>query len=305
MRAPVPAFVVLVLAVSGCVALPADPAPAAADLAAVDLGGLDWTATGCREGGGHSVHPKEFQELPEPWVPADILDDVGPQVAWSEAPGPLPPSKGNTFGNWHSTVLCDSMTFRGRALEPAFFGYVGERIERPVFDNSSGPDPDHHYLVTVVAVADDELLATLVAGGILAMKAEPSWEMLPGGLERIRMATELNGRYDSIHAYEAWGEPMVHTRLWFQNTGKELPHGADGHTPQMEATPVSLDMRTEGGVHFVAKGEGYFSHEGTQHHGPVAPPAGKTAAVVYRDFDRAWSWGPAYPEMTLRTVWDH
>lgn len=298
-------LVVAVLA--GCLSAPAPSVESApAETATTSLAALDLVATGCREGGGHSVHPKEYQELPEPWVPADILEDVGPQVVWSEYVDPLNPSPdpGETFGNWHATVLCESMTFRGRALEPAFFGYVGERVERPVFDTSTGPEPDHHYLVTVVAVADDELLRAFHDAGIQAMKASATWEDIGGGFDRILMTTELNGAYDSVQSWKAWGEPTAHTRVWFQDTGKELPHGAEGHTPHMDATPTSFDMWTTGGEHIVAEGQGYFSHSGTQHHGGL-PGAGHTAALGYRDFDRTWTWGPSYPDVKLTQVWDH
>lgn len=309
MRAALSVLVASTLALAGCIGTtsesPALGSTATGDHAAADA--LDLQGTGCKEGGGHSVHPKAYQELPAPWVPADIMDDVGPQVVWSEAVDPFnpQPAKGNTFGNWHSTMICESLTFRGRAIEP-FLGYVGERIEKPAFDNSTGHEPDHHYLVTVVAVADDELLEAFHHFGIQAMKAVPSWETLPGGLERIQMDTELNGAYDTVVKWTPWGEMMQHTRIWFQNTGgKELPHGAEGHTPTMRATPISFDFWTNGGTHLVADGQAYFSHTGTEHHGPTGAPPGHTAAVAYVDFDRTFAWGPSYPDYQLDVVWDH
>lgn len=303
------AVAVLAVLLAGCLAPAAtSPVPSGADATAAlsDPAPLDLVGTGCREGGGHSVHPKAFQELPEPWVPADVMDDVGPQVVWSEYVDPLNPTPdpGETFGNWHVTVLCETLAFRGRALDPPFFGYVGERIERPDFDASPGADPDHHYLVTVVAVADDELLAAFVDFGITAMKATATWERAADDVDRIVMLTESNGDYTSVQKWKPWGEPMPHARVWFQSTGKELPHGEHGHTPSMRATPVAFDMLTTGGTHLVAEGQGYFSHEGTEHHGGL-PGAGRVAAVAYLDFDRTWTWGPRYPDVVLDTVWDH
>src|ERR1051325_2409535 len=165
------AWVVLVmLSLAGCAA-PATvaplettgtaPAPAAPDA-------LGWSASGCGEGGGHSVHPMMFNPLPKPWKPADILDDVGPQVLYSEVPDPTKPvpQEGSTIGNWHVTMQCKSWTWNGVEKKDLLFGYVGMKVERPPFGDEA---PAREHIVTIVAPNDPDIVAAFHMKGIHAM----------------------------------------------------------------------------------------------------------------------------------------
>ena len=261
--------------------------------------GLGLAGANCFEGGGHSVHPKSLWEqgmvqvVPDPWVPADILADVGPQVVYSEVPDPVSPvpSEGNTMGNMHATLWCEEWTVDGEPRSDLLFGWVGMKVERPEWSDEA---PTHHYVVTVVATNDDTIHERLVAGGIHAMRITAQRTETPGGVLRIQMQTDHNGEYDSLFKPKAFGDmKATHIRLWFQR------ENADG-----TYTPTPLDLLSTGGEHLVNEGQGYFSHRGTDHHGPQGGAAGQTAALLYRGFDRVFQWGPA-ANVTVPSYYDH
>ncbi len=268
-------------------------APSGGSGAGSDLPVLNVSATGCREGGGHSVHPKFLNPLPTPWTPADIIGDVGEQFTYSEIPDPMNPvpAEGNTMGNYHATMMCEGWVVNGEARTGIHVGFVGMKVEKPTFSDDA---PTHHYLVTVVATDDADIHAALMAGGIHATASTASWETMADDAFRIRMATDHNGEYDSIFRKKALGDMGAsHVRLWFQHAND------DGGF-----TPVALDLMSEGGTHWGAEGQGYFSHMGTHHHDPLPGAAGKTAALLYEDFDRTITWGPR-PVVTMREAYEH
>ncbi len=256
---------------------------------------LGLEATGCFEGGGHSVHPVMLNPLPAPWQPADVLDDVGAQLTYSEIPDPTRPipERGNTMGNYHATVVCDAWILAGEPTEMVF-GFVGMKVETPPFGE---PGPTHEYLVTVVAASSQDVAAILEAGGIHVMMASAAVEGRSAGdgdLLDIHMETDHNGAYDSVFQRKDLGElhaPWV--RLWFQ-------HDNGNGT----FSPVALDMHSTGGTHFAAEGQGYFSHTGTDHHWPLPGAHGHTAALGYDGFDRTFVWGPA-PAVLLDAAYVH
>lgn len=310
------ALVALILLISaGCVTPAAVPDPdgaspdAAADAALA--GPLGLAGAACFEGGGHSVHPVSLNPLPEPWMPADILSDVGPQLLYSEVPDPENPvpTEGKTMGNWHSTMWCEGWTLDGEAREDVFFGYVGMRVEPPAFDDASAP-ATHHYLVTVIATTDDVVLARLQAAGFAAMKATAQREDMPDGTMRLQMWTEGNGDYDSVFKPKEIGaNDATRTRLWFQSTptGGHAGHGGGEERADRasgEFRPIALDLVTNGGTHLIAEGQGYFSHSGTAHHAPLPGAYGHTAALAHADFDRVFEWGPR-PDVTLTEAYLH
>ena len=316
-------LLVAALMLPGCVSEPVTDADgvgaadALADAAAPSPLGL--AGTSCMEGGGHSVHPKslwasgQVRVVPDPWVPADVLDDVGPQLTFSEIPDPERPipENGNTMGNYHATMWCDAWTLDGAPRDDVFLGFVGMKVEDPRWFGDAGgaAQPTHQYVVTVVASNDDEVLARLHAGGIAAMKATATRDELPDGTLRIRMFTEGNGAYDSLFKPKADGDMhATHVRLWWQmpldDAGHE--HGHDDG-PHMEGAfrPVALDLFAQGGAHAVAEAQGYFSHTGTQHHEPLPGAYGHTAAVLYTGFDRVVEWGPRVGDVTLDWAYVH
>lgn len=303
----------LALLAAGCLeAAPAhEPLDAAATDAAAPPEPLGLAGARCFEGGGHSVHPRSLWEqgvvqvVPEPWVPADVIEDVGPQLLFSELPDPARPvpEEGNTMGNYHATMWCESWSLDGEPRDGLFFGFVGMRVERPEWSDDA---PTHHYVVTVVATNDDDLLARLGAGGIQAFRATADRVELPDGTLRIQMWTEGNGDYDSVFKPKADGEMhATHVRLWWQRPLDGHAHGhAEGAHAEGAFEPVALDLVATGGEHLVAEAQGYFSHSGTDHHAPLPGAYGHTAAVMFRDFDRVIEWGPR-TNITLGLAYAH
>lgn len=299
----------LLLAVAGCVETPAawdgdaaTPASLAADEAPTPLG---LAATACTEGGGHSVHPRMFDPLPDPWVAADVLDDVGPQLLYSEVPDPTSPvpKEGNTIGNYHATVWCEGWTLDGEPLEDVVFGFVGMKVEPPLFEDAAEP-ATHHYLVTVIASSHEEINARLRAAGIAAISASAARTSAPDGTLRIQMWTEGNGEYDSIfRPKEVGANGATRVRLWWQEG-----YGHGDHASASQAAdgyrPLALDLVTTGGRHHVAEGQGYFSHSGTAHHAPLPGAYGHTAALLYDGFDRTFAFGPR-PDVRFPDAYDH
>lgn len=316
-------LLILAIAAAGCVSQAPSVADGADDAGALTAGvapsPLGLAGTSCMEGGGHSVHPKslwasgQVRVVPEPWVPADVIDDVGPQLTFSEIPDaerPIP-EKGNTMGNYHATMWCEAWTLDGEPLaQGTFLGFVGMKVEDPgwlVMLNA--PPPTHQYVVTVVATNDEELLARLRAGGIAATEATAQREELPDGTLRIRMFTEGNGDYDSLFKPKPFGDMhATHVRLWWQMPldGEGHEHGHDDG-PHMAGAfrPVPLDLFATGGAHAVAEAQGYFSHSGTDHHAPLPGAYGHTAAILYTGFDRVVEWGPPVDDVALEWAYVH
>lgn len=309
-------FALLVLAalLAGCATEATPEAPATSDgvAASSERAPLGLSGADCIEGGGHSVHPRSLWEsgdirvVPEPWVPADVSDDVGEQLVFSEFPDPARPipERGNMMGNYHATMWCASWTLDGVAL-PAdtFVGFVGMRVERPEWSDEA---PTHHYLVTVVATNDASVHARLHAGGIAAMNATAARATLPDGTVRIQMWTDANGAYDSVFRPVPHGDMhATHVRLWWQASASDAPHAhAEGAHASGEFRPVALDLLATGGSHAVAAAQGYFSHTGTDHHAPLPGAYGHTAATSYDGFDRAFAWGPPN-DVTLDQAYVH
>ena len=283
---------------AGCLAS-SDPAPSDDSLpgpaAPPGLPALDLRGEGCREGGGHSVHPKFLNPLPEPWVPADVLEDVGPQLVYSEIPDPTRPvpAEGNTIGNYHATFACDRW-WLGGVEKPAglVLGFVGMKVEPPPFDDP-GSVPTRSYLITVIGAADEELLRLLNEAGFHAVPSTGLIENLPLGHRRTLLDTDGHGIYESLFVPKRMGEmtpgPM---RLWWQ-------HEAAGGF-----RPIALDFVNDGGVHLAAEAQGTFTHTETHDHDPLPGAYGHTAALLYEGFGRTVSWGPR-PDVTLEAAYIH
>lgn len=300
---------------AGCVTPAGAPADEGSPVVAAATGAPDaplgLAGTSCWEGGGHSVHPIAYNPLPGPWMPADVIDDVGEQFLYSEVPDPMNPvpTKGGTMGNWHATMMCEGWSLDGAEAASTFFGYVGMKVEPPVFDNASIP-ATHHYLVTVLATSDDALLARLQAAGFGATRSTAARETVADGMTRVQMWTEGNGDYDSLFRPKEVGEmTATRIRLWFQS----IPEGHGGHhEPDAERAdratgefrPIALDLVSTGGTHLTAEGQGYFSHSGTAHHAPLPGAYGHIAAFGHSGFDRTFEWGPR-PDVVLREAYLH
>ncbi len=260
---------------------------------------LSLTGTTCTQGGGHSVHPREVAGLfeladvvPEPWQVADVLEDTGPQVTYSEIPDPMHPvpEEGETWGHYHATLTCEQWTLDGEERSELMLGFVGPKVETPSFATTRADD---EYLVTVLATNEEELLERLQAVGIPAMGMSAEL-VVEQDLVDIRMATDGNGAYRSTYPVQPLGDrPADLTRLW-----------AQGHAGNDTRPPIALDLTTTPGEHLVARGQGYFEHTGTHHHDPLPGARGHTAAVHYTGFDVTIDWGPR-PSVSLDEVYDH
>lgn len=294
------AFVLAFVVLSGCLggSKPDDavvqydlqPLPRPSDLAPLVLRG-----EGCSEGGGHSVHPRFLNPLPEPWVPADILEDVGPQLLYSEVPDPTSPvpSEGNTIGNYHATFACERWWLNG-VERPAglVLGFVGMKVESPPFD--AEPAPTRSYLITVLAAADEELLHLLTTAGFHAVPASGVIETVAGAQRHTLLDTDGHGVYESYFVPKEMGAMTPGpVRLWWQHEVM-----SEGYRP------IALDFANVDGVHYAAQGQGTFTHTETRDHDPVPGAGGQTAALLYEGFDRSVSWGPR-PDVTLEAAYIH
>lgn len=290
-----PPLVGLLLALAGCTAPAAEPAPVqpAQTPAEPAMGEFRLEGTSCLEGGGHSVHPRRYADIliPEPWVAADVLQDVGPQLTYSETPQDGVPEEGDTWGNYHATVVCRDWSRDGDALEGHVFGFVGARVEPQPFD--PGPPAERHYIITVLATSDHALHEFLHAQGFHASMTKGTAEWRAEGLFHNLLDTEDHGVYESLFRTGEAG-PMPGTmRLWYQ---KENGDGS--------FSPLALDMANTGGTHLWAEPNGYFSHLRTHDHDPIPGAAGQIAGLVYAGFDRVVTLGPR-PDVRLEEAYIH
>lgn len=294
--APV-ALLVAAVAFAGC-ASSDPPSPAGDEAAPPGAGTTDalLQATDCIEGGGHSVHPKFPDYLPQPWLPADVLDDTGtPPLTsefWSHPTGAVP-EEGNTMGNWHVTMMCGSTTAGGgRMVADHVFGFVGMRVEPPPFD--TGPAVERHYLVTVIASNDAGLRERLHDRGFHAVDVAGHVGVQDNGLFHNVLDTAGHGVYESYFSPIEAGEMPASYRLWFQRDN------GDG-----TFSPVALDVQNAGGTRLRAEGfYGTFTHLETEDHSPLPGAAGESPGVGYTGFDRVITFGPA-PNVTMDEAYIH
>lgn len=252
-------------------------------------------STDCIEGGGHSVHPKLPDYLPEPWLPADVLDDTGtPPLTsefWAHPTGAVP-EEGNTMGNWHVTVMCAATTVDGRAVQDHVFGYVGMRVEPPPFD--TGEPVERHYLITVIASNDAAVREELHHHGFHAVDVAGHVGIQDNGLFHNVLDTDGHGVYESYFRPTEAGAMPGSYRLWFQ---KENGDGT--------FSPVALDVHNTGGTRLRAEGfYGTFTHLETEDHAPLPGAAGECPGVGYTGFGRVITVGPA-PNVTLDEAYIH
>ncbi|HEV8361749.1 MAG TPA: hypothetical protein VGR28_14970 [Candidatus Thermoplasmatota archaeon] len=260
-------------------------APAAVAPMDDGLPDLRLEGTACLEGGGHSEHPKIADWLPEPWLPADVQEDIGTQPVTTEFyshPMQTLPEPNGTMGNYHATVLCDGWSLNGQALEHHVFGFVGMRIEAPPFD--AGPSADRHYLITVLATSDHGLHELFHSLGFHATLTKGTAEWQAPDVFHNLLDTEDHGVYESIFTTKEVGPMPPLMRLWWQLEND------DG-----TFSPIALDMANAGGKHLLAPAYGWFSHLRTHDHDPLPGAAGEISGLVYQDFDRVITLGPRPP----------
>lgn len=283
------------LLLAGCVSQSTTQpvAPAASPPPAPAAPAFELEGTECILGGGHSVHSSRIAGfiIPEPWKVADILDDVGPQPVYPEEPEDGVPSKGNTWGNWHVTTMCEGWTYDGKPLAGHVFGFVGARVEAPPFDDGSAV---RHYLITVLASSDHGLHEALHAAGFHASLTKGTIEYQVGDVFHHVLDTEDHGVYESLYRTVGQGEaPQGITRLWFQQ-----------ENPDKTYSPIALDLQVRGGTHKWAEPNGYFSHLRTHDHDPLPGAAGNIAGLNWEGFDLVVTLGPR-PDVKLQKAYIH
>lgn len=290
----------LLVLLAGCTTAPDDGTAA---LPGHDHGGdgdtstvsFQFSGTDCIEGGGHSVHPELPDYLPDPWDPADVMDDTGTPPLTTEFwahPDQAIPQEGNTMGNWHVTMMCGSSSLDGRALPDHVFGYVGMRIEAPPFD--AGTPVERHYLITVVASNDAGLREHLHHRGFHATDATGHVGLQESGLFHNVLDTADHGVYEACFRPEPAGDMPGSYRLWFQ---KDNGNGT--------FSPIALDVLNDGGSRLRAEGfYGTFTHLETEDHAPLPGAGGESPAVAYTGFSRTIVPGPA-PAVFLDEAYIH
>lgn len=288
------------LVLAGCTEAPDDTQATVDDAghghgAVGEAAGFLFEGSDCIEGGGHSVHPELPDYLPDPWDPADVMDDTGKPPLTTEFwahPDQTIPEDGNTMGNWHVTMTCGSSTLDGRALQDHVFGYVGMRIEAPAFDD--GTPVDRHYLVTVIATNDPAFRELLHHRGFHATDATGHVGMQDTGLFHNVLDTADHGVYEAYFSPEPAGDMPASYRLWFQKDN------GDG-----TFSPIALDLLNDGGSRLRAAGAyGSFTHLETEDHAPLPGAGGESPAVAYTDFARSITPGPA-PDIRLDEAYIH
>lgn len=275
---------------AGCVSSVQDPVGVLSDGAApLDLEpGLEIQARDCVEGGAHSTYNMDWLEgyLPEPWVLADVTEDVGPQVVTSYGY----PAMGPLAGIYHASVVCKSWTRDGEEHENLVFGYVAIRVEAPPFDDSG---IDRHYLLDVFSVGDEGIHHSLHDAGFHAtVTASAAFEAV-GPLIHTVLDDEGHGVYETYFKPKEMGPVPEASRLW-------MLHKADDGTYH----PMAIDLENSGGKHIAGDGQAVFSHLRTGDHAPLPGAAGNVAALGYTGFDRVIRLGPV-PEIALAEGFEH
>jgi hypothetical protein len=258
------------------------------------LGNFTLASTDCLEGGGHSVHPELPDYLPEPWDPADVMEDTGKPPVYTEAPFHpqyVVPQDGNSMGNWHVAVTCGSDAFNGRDLAEHVFGYVGMRVEPPPFDE--GPPADRHYLVTVISSNDGAVREALHHAGFHATDATGWAVVRDDGVFHSILDTDGHGVYESYFMPMPGGDMPGRFRLWFQ---MENGNGT--------FSPVALDVENTGGERLRADPYGTFTHLETEDHAPLPGAGGESPQVAYTGFSRTMTLGPR-PSVYLEEAYVH
>lgn len=317
-RAPALALLAIALAVAGCISSPASPQPVASDGPAPA-----WSTAAafprvelaeCTEGGGHSNYNLADLEaagiMPEPWVLADVSDDIGPVTITNTVPPT--PATGPQSGIYHAAFRCESWTLDGAAQDGALQGgYVGIRIEAPPFD--AGPMAARHYLVVTFATDSEAVNQALADAGL-----GPGQSQVTVGM----MGPLFHSVFDEVDhgVYEAHFQPVEAgpkedgiVRIWLQHgAGHHGDFSVQNHDSGIH--PRALDLLDAGGSHFHAQdATAAFSHTRTSDHDqdlglgvPVPLPgvAGQTAGLGYAGFTRVLLPGPQ-PAVSLSEPWVH
>lgn len=285
-----------VFVVAGCTApatvqpasAPATAPPAAAEPA------FSIQGKACSVAGGHSIHSKSVERfvIPEPWVAADILDDVGDQLMFPEEPQDGKPSKGNTWGNWHVTVKCTEWSTEDGAMREHVFGFVSTRVETPPWDLDGGAV--RHYILNVLATSDEHVLEHFHGAGFHATPTSGISEWPAPGVFHHVLDTRDHGMYESLYKVEEMGEaPQGIVRLWWQFENE------DG-----TFSPRALDLKLTGGKHFRAEPNGWFHHLRTEDHSPLPGAGGNIAGLNWEEVDIEVTLGPA-PAVLLDKAYLH
>lgn len=312
-RSALAGLVVLAVARAGCIASPAAQTDAPRDVApasAAAAGFPSMDMADCREGGGHSNYDLALIQdiMPEPWVLADVTEDIGAVSVQNTVP-PLPTS-GAQSGIYHAAFTCASFLLDGEEQGPLSGGYVGIRVEQPVFD--TGPAAARHYLIVTFATDSEAVNAALDAAGLHAAASQVTVEDMGPFLHTVLDDAE-HGVYEvHFQPVEAGAKWEGIARLWLQEgAGHHASMQAQAHESAIR--PVALDLFDTGGQHAHAQdASALFSHTRTNDHDqdfggvvvPIPGAGGQTAGLAYSGFARSLLPGPR-PDYVLSEAWEH
>lgn len=310
------------LALAGCVTPPVeDPAGAAAPASALPPAtGIE--AKGCVQAGGHSTYDKaEFDSigiLPEPWVSADVTEDLGGTPTLSSSGFVWPHLGGPIVGNYHVSVVCESYSIDGEDLGPFSFGFVTIRVEPPPFDTGGA---DRHYLITMLSSPQQDAVDLLLGAGVHATLATRVAVEPAGPLTHTVFDDPGHGLYESYLRFEETGEvPARVTRLWLlvgdgdhgEGDGAQPGRPAEGHDGG-RYRPVAIDLVDTAATHWTTPQPGTFSHTRTADHAQAELPLlgpqpdradGHIPGVGFGGFDRTILPGPQ-PDVVLDAMYAH
>jgi len=294
----------LALLASGCLGSPA-PQPTT-PLAGTEDGasapaatGFEVALRGCTLAGGHTLYNLVTFEsyLPDPWVAADVRDDVGDPLLLTMGN----PNLGHGIaGIFHAALVCDTWSLGGEEHQAFRAGFLGVRVEQPAFDPGDG---DHGYIVAVLGFDAPEVREAFVARGLHASEGTAS-VAYEGPLLHAMLDTAEHGVDDAYWLPEDAGAvPQRVVRLWMVVDASGHAHGEG---PQGTLVPRSLDLVMGPSVKFLApQGQAYYSHTRTHDHEPLPGGYGNAAGLAFTGFDAVLRVGPAPTGVALPAEWHH
>ena len=312
-RAAVLAVALAALAFAGCLGAPAAPLDAEGDRLTLPPSGPAFPRldlADCTEGGGHSNYNLDLLQglMPEPWILADVTEDIGPVTVTNTVPPT--PATGPQSGIYHAAFRCGGFLLDGEEQGPLSGGYVGIRVEPPPFDTGGAA---RHYLVITFSTDHAALNQLLNDAGYHVPSASVVVEQV-GPLFHSVLDDAEHGVYEAhFQPVEAGAKWEGTLRLWLQLGAEQGHHGGLAAQAHDAIRPVALDLTDAGGTHLHARdASAVFSHSRTTDHDqnlggvtvPVPAVAGTTAGLGYVGFTRSLTLGPQ-PDYRLAEAWDH
>ncbi|MGQ0535081.1 MAG: hypothetical protein ACT4PT_03310 [Methanobacteriota archaeon] len=314
-RAMLLAVLMVGLAGAGCIGRSSEgPPTAATSLFAAAPFGLEGAE--CVEAGFIAAYNGR-RAFADAWESADVREELGNPV--HDAVGR--PVTGPLNGNWHMGFRCASVSSTGGEASDFVFGYVGQMVERPVWDTGGA---DLHFLMSGFGFANgtiaDDLRAKTTADVTPAVELRIDWFVPKENPRSAAYVVYVDGEKG---VYESWSDLMLlrdvperTIRLWWQvPTDGSVDHHAHhnqvglGNEEDQEGSwhPVHWDVHVSAGTQYITPpqdGVQFGSHNMFQfEHGPVAAQP-TTTGVYFYDWV-AVSSGSVHEDVTLTKMWNH